>query len=51
MNESTFTIFKRLYIYGTLNLEMFNILYPSIKEILKEVKNSVPSFDLKLSVL
>lgn len=50
LSENEFTVFKRLYLYGTLNLEMFPILYPSIKEILNGVKDFEHSFEIKLAV-
>lgn len=50
LSDNEFIIYKRLYLYGTLNLEMFTILYPSIKEILRDVKDFEYSFEIKLAV-
>lgn len=50
LNDNVFIIYKRLYLYGTLNLEMFNILYPSIKEILRDIKDFEHSFEIKIAV-
>lgn len=50
MNEYSFNVIKKLFVYGTFNLELLAHIYPPMKDIIREVKDFEYSFEVKLAV-
>jgi hypothetical protein len=50
LSEYSFNIIKKLFIYGTQNLELQSIIYPPMKDIIREVKDFEHSYEVKLAI-
>jgi hypothetical protein len=50
LGEVSFNIMKKMFVYGAQNLDLFKIIYPPIKELLRDVKDFEHSFEVKLAI-
>jgi hypothetical protein len=43
-------MFKKMFMFGISNIDLSILVYKSIKEILKDIKDFEPSYEIKLAI-